>query len=158
MKEFLTFLMPTHVEQGFLTLGGSIGAVVSFLYGGDAKQVLTWLLIFILVDYASGTIAAIKLHSWSSKYGCWGIAKKCLILGLVAMCHGIDTLNPASEAISLRDICAFAFSANEFGSILENIDRCGWGDMIPAPVRKAFASMRDKDFSEKKDAGKKEAE
>lgn len=145
MKEFLTFLMPTHVEQGFLALGGSIGAVISFLYGGDAKHVLTWLLIFIVVDYASGTIAAIKLHEWSSKYGCWGIAKKCLILWLVAMCHGIDTLNPASEVISLRDICAFAFCLNEFGSVLENIDRAGYGDTIPPSVRRAFALMQEKE-------------
>ena len=152
MKEFLAFLMPTHVEQGFLALGGSIGAVISFLYGGDAKHVLTWLLIFIAVDYASGTIAAIKLHEWRSKHGCWGIAKKCLILGLVAMCHGMDNLNPASEAISLRDVCAFAFMANEMGSVIENVDRMGYGAMIPAPLRRAMKSLQE----EKEGNGSKE--
>lgn len=150
-------LLPDRAQAILLAIGGSWGAIVSFLYGSGAKQILLWLIIFIIADYASGTIAAFRRSEWSSALGMQGLAKKIFVLSLVALCHGLDTMTP-DEMISLRDVCAFAFSANEFGSILENIDRCGWGDMIPAPVRKAFASMRDKDFSEKKDAGKKEAE
>ena len=143
MREFLNFLTPTHIEQVVLIAGAWLGAIVSFLFGCDAKTILLWLAIFIIADYASGTIAAIKLGQWSSKYGFFGIAKKCFILGLVALCHGVDILNPASEAISLRDICAFAFSLNELGSIFENIGRMGYGAMIPAPLRKAMAQLQE---------------
>ena len=136
-----------------LAIGGSWGAVMSFLYGGDAGQILLWLVIFICVDYASGTVATIRIGEWSSSLGAKGIAKKVFLLGLVALCHGLDALTPA-EAISLRDICAFSLAATEFGSILENIDRCGFGYLIPVPVRRAFKAMQE----EKKDDGKKAAE
>ena len=56
--------------------------------------------------------------------------------------------------ISLRNICAFAFCANEFGSIIENVDRAGFGDFIPPTVRKAFALLKaenEKKYDQHKD-------
>lgn len=157
MKEFLQFLLPTHIEQGILAVGAWLGAVVSFLYGGDAETVLGWLLIFIVTDYATGTAAAVKNGEWSSKFGFWGIAKKVFILALVSLCHGTDVLNPLQETVSLRDVCAFAFALNELGSVVENIDRLGYGSLIPKPLRGAMAQLRaenGKKYGKDKEADK----
>ena len=127
-----------------LSAGCSIGGIVSFLYGGDARQVLLWLVIFVIADYCAGTFAALRLGEWTSALGAKGLFKKVFVLFLVALCHGLDTMTP-NEMISLRDICAFAFCANEFGSIIENVDRAGFGDFIPTTVRKAFALLKAED-------------
>lgn len=127
-----------------LSAGGSIGGIISFLYGGDARQVLLWLVIFVIADYCTGTFAALRLGEWSSSLGAKGLCKKVFVLFLVALCHGLDTMTP-NEMISLRDACAFAFCANEFGSIIENVDRAGFGGFIPPTVRKAFALLKAED-------------
>jgi len=141
MQDFLASLFNRLM---LLSAGGTIGGVVSFFYGGDAKGVLLWLVIFIIADYVTGTFAALRLGEWSSSLGAKGLCKKVFVLFLVALCHGLDTMTP-NGMISLRDVCAFAFCLNEFGSVLENIDRAGYGDTIPPSVRRAFALMQEKE-------------
>lgn len=141
MQDFLASLFNRLM---LLSAGGTIGGVVSFLYGGDAKGVLTWLVIFIIADYVTGTFAALRLGEWTSALGAKGLCKKVFVLFLVALCHGLDTMTP-NGMISLRDVCAFAFCANEFGSLIENLDRSGYGDFIPPTVRKAFALLKAED-------------
>lgn len=141
MQDFLASLLNRLL---LLSAGGSIGGIISFLYGGDARQVLLWLVIFVIADYFTGTFAALRLGEWTSALGAKGLFKKVFVLLLVALCHGLDTMSP-NDMISLRDICAFAFCANEFGSIIENVDRAGFGDFIPPTVRKAFALLKAED-------------
>ena len=38
----------------------------------------------------------------------------------------------------------FAFCLNDFGSILENIERMGYGSIIPAPIRKMLKAMEER--------------
>ena len=65
------------------------------------------------------------------------------MLSLVALCHGLDITSVIPFA-SVRDAAVFAFCLNDFGSILENIERMGYGSIIPAPIRKMLKAMEER--------------
>ena len=135
-------LIPDFSSRVFLALGGILGALCSFLFG-PVDDAIQWLLVFIVVDYLSGTFAALKSGQWNSRTGFLGITKKIVMLSLVALCHGLDIAS-VIPFVSVRDAAVFAFCLNDFGSILENIERLGYGALIPVPVRKALLTLREK--------------
>ena len=125
-----------------LWIGGAIGTAASFLFG-DITEAIYWLLIMAGIDWLLGNVVAIKSHDWSSDAGWRGLTKKALMLLIVGLCHGLDTMS-AFPAISCRDICAFAYGLNELGSIFENLELLGYGNAIPAPIRTALAVLKAK--------------
>ena len=135
-------LIPDFSSRVFLAVGGILGALCSFLFG-PIDDAIQWLLVFIVVDYLSGTFAALKSGQWNSRTGFLGITKKIIILSLVALCHGLD-ITSVIPFVSVRDAAVFAFCLNDFGSILENIERMGYGSIIPAPVRKMLKAMEER--------------
>lgn len=142
MPGFILEILPDQVSRWLMAIGAGMGAVVSFLFG-DLSDSVVWLFIFIVADYLSGTIAAMKTGTWNSRTGMIGITKKIVVLALVALCHGLDQAS-VIPFISLRDVSVFAFVLNDFGSILENLEKMGYGSVIPAPLRKALAAMEKK--------------
>lgn len=142
MPDFLLEFLPDQVSRYLMAIGAGMGAVVSFLFG-DLSDSVVWLFVFIAVDYASGTVAAMKTGTWNSRTGMVGITKKIVVVSLVALCHGLDQAS-VIPFISLRDVSVFAFVLNDFGSVLENLERMGYGSVIPAPLRKALAAMEKK--------------
>ena len=135
-------LIPDFSSRVLLAVGGILGALCSFLFG-PIDDAIEWLFVFIVVDYLSGTYAAMKTGQWNSRTGFIGITKKIIILSLVALCHGLDTTSIIPFA-SIRDVAVFAFCLNDFGSILENIERMGYGSIIPAPIRKMLKAMEER--------------
>lgn len=69
--------------------------------------------------------------------------QKIVMLSLVALCHGLD-ITSVIPFVSVRDAAVFAFCLNDFGSILENIERMGYGSIIPAPIRKMLKAMEER--------------
>ena len=135
-------LIPDFSSRVFLAVGGILGALCSFLFG-PIDDAIEWLFVFIVADYLSGTYAAMKTGQWNSRTGFLGITKKIVILSLVALCHGLD-ITSVIPFVSVRDAAVFAFCLNDFGSILENLEKMGYGSVIPAPLRKALAAMEKK--------------
>jgi len=135
-------LIPDFSSRVFLAVGGILGALCSFLFG-PIDDAIQWLLVFIVVDYLSGTYAAMKTGQWNSRTGFIGITKKIIILSLVALCHGLDTTS-IIPFVSIRDVAVFAFCLNDFGSVLENLEKLGYGALIPSPVRKMLKAMEDR--------------
>lgn len=135
-------LIPDFSSRVFLAVGGILGALCSFLFG-PIDDAIEWLFVFIVVDYLSGTYAAMKTGQWNSRTGFLGITKKIVMLSLVALCHGLD-ITSVIPFVSVRDAAVFAFCLNDFGSILENIERMGYGSIIPAPVRKMLKAMEER--------------
>ena len=135
-------LIPDFASRVLLAVGGILGALCSFLFG-PVDDAIQWLLVFIVVDYLSGTFAALKSGQWNSRTGFIGIAKKIIILSLVALCHGLD-ITSIIPFVSIRDVAVFAFCLNDFGSVLENIEKLGYGSLIPDPVRKMLKAMEKK--------------
>lgn len=113
------------MQCAFAALGGALGAVLGgwdgFLYG---------LIVFVVVDYLTGLMAAAVEKKLSSEVGFHGIIKKVVIFCLVAVGHIIDTYIIQNGSV-LRTAVIFFYLSNEGISILENAARIG----IPVPEK-----------------------
>ena len=136
--EFVKNMLPTGAEQYLMAIGAAIGLFISIAVGGMDKMIYALIALMIL-DYATGIIAACRTGQWDSSTGFVGLAKKAVILGVVALCNTVDT---AMDTHTLRQMAICAYALNEAGSIVENIDRAGWGEHIPAFIRNALARLQ----------------
>ena len=136
--EFIKNCVPTGAEQYLMAIGAAIGLGISIAVGGMDKMIYALIALMIL-DYATGIIAACRTGQWDSSTGFVGLAKKAVILAVVALCNTVD-MAMDTHALRQMAICAYAF--NEAGSIVENIDRAGWGEHIPAFIRNALARLQ----------------
>lgn len=136
--EFIKNIVPTGAEQYLMAIGAAIGLGISIAVGGMDKMIYALIALMIL-DYATGIIAACRTGQWDSSTGFVGLAKKAVILGVVALCNTVDT---AMDTHTLRQMAICAYALNEAGSIVENIDRAGWGEHIPAFIRNALARLQ----------------
>ena len=136
--EFIKNCVPTGAEQYLMAIGAVIGLGITIAVGGMDKMIYALIALMIL-DYATGIIAACRTGQWDSSTGFVGLAKKAVILGVVALCNTVDT---AMDTHTLRQMAICAYALNEAGSIVENIDRAGWGEHIPAFIRNALARLQ----------------
>lgn len=144
--EFIKNIVPTGAEQYLMAIGAAIGLFISIAVGGMDKMVYALIALMIL-DYITGIIAACRTGKWDSITGFIGLAKKAVILGVVALCNTVD-IAMGTHALRQMAICAYAL--NEAGSIIENIDRAGWGEHIPAFIRNALERLQEKTEGEQK--------
>lgn len=141
-------------------------AVVAFftamgtLLGWKGIMVLAWVCLMIL-DYFTGTFAAMKVGEWCSRKAREGAWHKCgaIIVVLVAaiadgimlvICGNIPIFNIAWPGILLPMILAW-YIITELGSILENAVKLGanppaWLTNILAISLKAVENAGDKAF------------
>ncbi|MNI70574.1 Holin family protein [compost metagenome] len=75
----------------------------------------------MVIDYASGVMAASIEGKLSSRVGGIGIARKVAIFAIVAVAHLVDTA--LGDAHLFRDAAIFFYIANELISLLENAGR-----------------------------------
>lgn len=136
--EFVKTMLPTGTEQYLMAIGAAIGLFISIAVGGMDKMIYALIALMIL-DYTTGMIAAFKTGQWDSSTGFVGLAKKAVILAVVALCNTVDT---AMDTHTLRQMAICAYALNEAGSIVENIDRAGWGEHIPTFIRNALARLQ----------------
>ena len=138
IAEFLSVLKPTAMEQYLLSIGAAIGLCIEVALGGVDQTV--WALVaLVCADYITGVVAACKTGKWDSSTGFIGLTKKATIFLIVAMCHWADEAIK-TELLRQMPICAYAL--NELGSNLENIDKAGYGGIIPRGVRKMLARLK----------------
>lgn len=110
-------------------ISASICGVCGFLWG-QADGLLYALIAFMTIDYITGVIVACLGHRLSSEVGFKGIAKKVLILLLVAVGHLLDAHILGGGAVCRSAVIGF-YIANEGISILENCGAIG----IPLPKK-----------------------
>ena len=122
-----------------------IAAVFGFLWG-DADGLLYALIAFMAIDYISGVIVAVVRHELSSEVGFKGIAKKVLILALVAVGHILDVHVLGGGAVCRSAVIGF-YLANEGISILENAGELG----LPLPKKLIAVLKQLKDKEENDD-------
>ena len=140
MNEFLLTFLPSKLEQILLGVGGVCGFVIGWAMNGIADA-FYWLFAFVCVDYLSGMFQAGKNKVWSSSQGFKGLLKKFLILTVAVLSHGLAKM---IELPAVGTAVMFAFALNEFGSILENIEKAGYGAIIPLSIRKILEIVEDK--------------
>lgn len=99
-------------------IGGTIGGFVSFILGGwDALAKA--LIVFMILDYMTGLMAAAYSGTLCSVKGFKGIIKKSAILLTVCMASVMQVY----LMIPVRDIVVTFFIVNEGLSIVENIGK-----------------------------------
>lgn len=147
--EFIKTCVPTGTEQYLMAIGAAAGLVLSVAVGGFDEMIYA-LIALMVSDYITGIIAACRTGKWDSSVGFIGLAKKGVILAVIALCNTVDT---AMGTYAFRQVAICAYALNEAGSIIENIDRAGWGEHIPAFIRNALARLQsstDKKSEEEK--------
>lgn len=120
-------------------------AACGFLFG-QMDGLMYALIAFMILDYVSGVLAAISEKELSSKIGFKGIAKKLIILILVAVGHILDMHILGGGAVCRSAVCGL-YIANEGISILENASELG----IPLPKKLVAVLKQLKDDSEKEE-------
>lgn len=138
--DFLIYLKPTGAEQYLMSIGAVIGLAFSVSIGGVDSMIYA-LITLCIVDYITGMFTAFKTGQWDSSTGFRGILKKFVIFAVVALCNCIDT---AMGMHILRQMAICAYALNEAGSIIENVDRAGYGQYIPDVIRNALARLTEK--------------
>lgn len=134
LTELAGMVLPQGSERILVGIGSLIGAGVTLALGGIDKMIYA-LMVLCIIDYVTGTIAAWRTGIWDSGTGFHGLIKKFVTFAIVALCNTIDI---AMDTELLRQMAICGFTLNEAGSIVENVDRCGWGEYIPAVLRNAL--------------------
>lgn len=109
-------------------VSGIIG-IAGFLIG-EFDGLYKALLMLIIADYITGVIVAIVKKQLSSEVGAKGIAKKILMLIVVAVANVLDVQIIGGGA-GLRNITIIFYAANEVISLLENTGKLG----LPYPPK-----------------------
>lgn len=78
--EFIKNCVPTGAEQYLMVIGAAIGLGISIAVGGMDKMIYALIALMIL-DYATGIIAACRTGQWDSSTGFIGLAKKSSYFG-----------------------------------------------------------------------------
>lgn len=155
----LAAILPSGFERAWMIVGGSMGGIFTFLYGEDAGPLLLWLVIFVILDFATGTWAAIVNGKWTSKRNMLGVLKKILAFCIVALAHGLDVAFQELLPFKIiESITICAYMAGEFGSIIENFDKMGLR-IVPPVVRKLIEALNaklDRTVEKVTDTGEKE--
>ena len=129
------------IEGACAILGGWFGYLV-----GGVDSMMIALLIFMALDYCTGIIGAILDKKLSSAVGFRGIAKKVLILVMVAIANIVD-VHVVGSGSALRGAVISFYLANEALSCTENAVHIGLP--VPDKLRDVLAQLHDR---EKKDS------
>ena len=131
MKEFWNT-----IQVIFAAVGGWLGY---FLGGCDG--LLYTLLAFVVLDYATGVMAAIADHKLSSAIGFRGIFRKVLIFALVGVGHLLDVQILGAVGV-LRTAVIFFYLSNEGVSLIENAAHLGLP--IPEKLKAVLEQLHDR--------------
>lgn len=132
------------MDKFIQTLSAIIAAVCGFLLG-KADGLLYALIVFMVLDYVTGVIVAIKRKTLNSEIGFTGIAKKVMILVLVTVGHILDCYVIGGGVVCRNATIGF-YIANEGISILENV-----GNFIKLPKKLKAVLEQLKSDSDKED-------
>lgn len=120
----------------------------SYLWG-ELDGLLAALIVFMAVDYVTGMIAAYSQKELSSRVGFIGIAKKGMMMLIVAIGHVIDTQMFDGGSAVCRSIIIGFYIGNEGLSIMENTSVLGvpW----PPALTEVLRQLNGKDKEDKDD-------
>lgn len=133
--------MVSKMDKLIQCVSAGIFAVCGFLWG-ELDGLLYALIAFMVLDYATGMIAAYARREISSAVGFTGIAKKALIMALVAVGHVLDTHILGGGGVCRGAVIGF-YLANEGISILENAGEIGLP--LPRKLVDVLEQLRDKE-------------
>ena len=128
MFNFFREIAPSQTEILVGSTVSAFGTVFCYLFG-CWDRLIEALLVAMVLDYASGVIAAYlnQNKKLNSQKGFAGILKKIMILVMVATAHFVDYAT--GQEVMIRSVVILFFLGNEGLSILENSANAG----LPVP-------------------------
>ena len=126
----------TTVQYVFAGIGGFMGW---FLGGLDGF--LYALLMFVVIDYVTGLMAAFVEKKVSSEVGFKGICRKVIIFLLVGIANILDMQVIGTGSV-LRTAVIFFYISNEGVSLLENAGHLGLP--IPVKIKSVLEQLHDR--------------
>lgn len=149
----LADILPSQIDRLWMIIGAWFGAAYSYCFS-SFNPLIYPLLVFLIADFLSGTVAALITGEWKSSKNFIGVVKKSLMLFVVILAQAADIAFSVTfgNVPIIQNIVICMFIAGEFGSVIENIDRAGLGDIIPSGVRGIVNFLQE--WAEKKSAEK----
>lgn len=137
----------TNIKTAVLAAIGTIGGGIAALFGGWTSA-MTTLIIFMVIDYATGIIVAGVFHrsgksksgALESRAGFKGLCRKGMILLILLVACRLDLM---LGTWYIKDCVCIAFVVNETLSIIENAGLMG----VPVPqvIMKAIDVLKAKE-------------
>ncbi|MEE7583482.1 MAG: phage holin family protein [Oscillospiraceae bacterium] len=128
MKNFISSIFDVY-SLSWSSVWAVICGACAFAFG-DLSGLLIALLVFMSIDFATGLISASINHELKSKKSWVGIARKGVILMIVAVGNMLD-VHILGNGSTVRTMIIGFYLANEGISILENAGKIG----IPLPKK-----------------------
>lgn len=137
----------TNIKTAVLAAIGTIGGGIAALFGGWTSA-MTTLIIFMVIDYATGIIVAGVFHrsgksksgALESRAGFKGLCRKGMILLILLVACRLDFMLGTGY---IKDCVCIAFVVNETLSIIENAGLMGVP--IPQVLIKAIDVLKAKE-------------
>lgn len=137
----------TNIKTAVLAAIGTIGGGIAALFGGWTSA-MTTLIIFMVIDYATGIIVAGVFHrsgksksgALESRAGFKGLCRKGMILLILLVACRLDLMLGTGY---IKDCLCIAFVVNETLSIIENAGLMGVP--IPQVLIKAIDVLKAKE-------------
>lgn len=133
-----------------------LGVLFSFLWlcvnhivGGFDKQI-TALCLLVAFDIITGIWVSFKTGTFASSIATHGLWKKAIMFLIIGLGVLLDT---AMNAHTVRTLFIGAFATVEALSIVENVDRAGYGQYIPVYLRNALAQIAHEKKADKLNEG-----
>lgn len=137
-----------HIEKFVKAIASCACGLAGFLFG-QLDGLLLALITFICLDYVSGILVGAVQHKLNSQISFSGLAKKALILIVVAVAHVIDTQILGGTNSVFRSAACGLYIANEGMSIIENAGKLGLP--MPKKLREILEQLREKEEGEVSD-------
>lgn len=137
----------SNIKTAVLAAIGTIGGGIAALFGGWTSA-MTTLIIFMVIDYATGIIVAGVFHrsgksksgALESRAGFKGLCRKGMILLILLVACRLDIMLGTGY---IKDCVCIAFVVNETLSIIENAGLMGVP--IPQVLIKAIDVLKAKE-------------
>lgn len=137
--------MVKYLNETVCGAAGAVGGAIAAAFGGWTHD-LSWLVVFMAIDYVTGLLVAFLGKSpktegggLSSAVGWLGLVRKIATLLLVLVAHGLDVMIGVEY---VKTAAVIAFMINEVLSIIENAGLLG----VPMPeiFKKALEVLKGK--------------
>lgn len=121
----------TQSERYLGILTGMVWVWLDFCLGGIDTPIKA-LAILICLDFITGVAAGYHNNELNSRTGARGLLKKGSIFICIMVAYALDS----AMAINMfRGMVISGFSIIEVISLIENVDRMGYGEYIPSFIR-----------------------